>query len=208
MKLTPWLLLYIYFIDSSSHCHRRSRYVILLVRFLYIVTKPGFIVFIAESSRMTNNATPVSNQTQMYSIETSRPARVSHVWSYKFSVNQTGIRAQLGMMAVQFAFKGNVRRTTTDNANCWIIFAKPTRDEEAVSIKNCFTTIEALDDYILLEQKEIMLSDDNAVKIAFGKSFQIHKTPAAVREAYGAKGFSCSSDRGSDVSSRSSSCRS
>jgi hypothetical protein len=30
------------FSDSSSHCHRRSRYVIFIVRFLYIVTKPMF----------------------------------------------------------------------------------------------------------------------------------------------------------------------
>jgi hypothetical protein len=31
------------FSDSFSHCHRRSRYVLLFVRFLYIVTKPMFI---------------------------------------------------------------------------------------------------------------------------------------------------------------------
>jgi hypothetical protein len=30
------------FSDSSSHCHRRSRYVIIFVWFLYIVTKPLF----------------------------------------------------------------------------------------------------------------------------------------------------------------------
>jgi hypothetical protein len=30
------------FSDSLNHCHRRSRYVVLFVCFLYIVTKPMF----------------------------------------------------------------------------------------------------------------------------------------------------------------------
>jgi hypothetical protein len=38
------------FSDSSSHCHRRSRYVIFIVRFLYIVTKPMFNCFCSDLS--------------------------------------------------------------------------------------------------------------------------------------------------------------
>jgi hypothetical protein len=37
------------FSDSLNHCHRRSRYVVLFVRFLYIVTKPTFYLMIFSS---------------------------------------------------------------------------------------------------------------------------------------------------------------
>jgi hypothetical protein len=49
MKLTPWLLFYS---DSSSPCHRRSRYVILFVCFLYIVTKPLFLFCVVLAVRV------------------------------------------------------------------------------------------------------------------------------------------------------------
>jgi hypothetical protein len=42
------------FSDSLSHCHRRSRYVVLFVCFLYIVTKPLFIyLYLFSFSRLS-----------------------------------------------------------------------------------------------------------------------------------------------------------
>jgi hypothetical protein len=72
------------FSDSFSHCHRRSRYVILFVRFLYIVTKPMFILFIVcLSTSIGKNKIKV-----VYSLNKNHLFKLQYYYSLEFLANE------------------------------------------------------------------------------------------------------------------------